>query len=152
MTDEFDRAASFLEGREFGELAGDSLAGAERQIVDDVAERVRGRARRHRKSGQMERRIRVKVSGEGEAQTAQVHAGGKVAHLIAGGTRAHAIVAKAKPLPWGPRSFAESVHHPRTRPDPFFAAAVDDSTPDIAAALDDAGADLVRQLATRLEG
>jgi hypothetical protein len=128
-TEDFSEVRAALAPRVVGRLAGDVLAGAERQIGDDVLEAVRSRARRHRKSGQMERRIRLKVTGDGADQVVRIHAGGKVAHLVIGGTRPHRIVAPARPIPLGGRSFAQSVRHPGTRPDPFFAAAVDGSAP-----------------------
>jgi hypothetical protein len=148
--EDFSAAAAVL--RNLSEPAADVLAGAERQIGEAVADNVRARARRHRKSGQMERRISVRVSGTGIRQEVRVHAGGKVAHLVIGGTRPHRIVAPGRPIPFGGRQFAQSVRHPGTRPDPFFAAGMADSTADIATALDDAGADLVRGLARRIEG
>ncbi len=152
MSDVEDLSGAAAVLRNLGDPAGDALAGAGRQIGGAIADNVRARARRHRRSGVMERRISVKVSGTGIRQEVRVHAGGKVAHLVIGGTRPHRIVAPGRPIPLEGRRFAQSVRHPGTRADPFVALGVADSTADIAAGLEDAGGVLVRDLARRIEG
>lgn len=148
--DDFSQASAAF--RELDDLSAPILADAEVRIGDDLVDAITQRARRHRRTGRMERGIKATVDGHGLKQTVRIHAGGPVAHLIIGGTRPHRIAAPTRPIPLGGQRFAASVRHPGTRADPFFAAAVDASAGDVATALDTAGADLVHRLARRIEG
>lgn len=147
-------ADDVLNARVLEDVAGPAMARAQDDSAEAVLGAVRPRARRHRKSGEMERRLSIRARGDGFARQTQVHAGGKVAHLVIGGTAPHLIRARGHALAIGdpPRAFAASVHHPGTHPDPFFAAGVADATGDVSNALDDAGGTIVRELARRLEG
>lgn len=126
------RAASAALG-DFDRLADPELEAAEVKIAAAVADNVRRAARRHRRSGRLERGLTVKTSGHGAQATATVHAGGPVAHLIAGGVAPHAIRA-TRSHALGIRrgggtivAFAEHVQHRGFRADPFFAEGVERS-------------------------
>lgn len=118
---------------EFDDIAGRELEDAERKIGAAVADKVRVAARRHRRTGKMERFVTVKATGKGADARVTVHAGGAVAHLIAGGVRPHTIRpirAHALRIQAG-RRFAAVVRHRGVRPDPFFAEGVDDARRDV---------------------
>lgn len=84
-------------------------------------------AKRHRKTGAMERGIRVIVgAGKGFGKTYRVAATGPVAHLVAGPIKAHHETVsrseKAMPIRVGGRAvaFADVVERKASRGDPFF--------------------------------
>jgi hypothetical protein len=111
------------------------------EIGTIVQTNVRAKARRHRQTGRLERYVKLKATGKGAKRVVRVHAAGRVAHLITGGTRPHLI-----PKLNGPdrilafvsgagltQTFAAEVRHPGTRADPFVAAGIDASRPAIRA-------------------
>lgn len=117
---------------ELDDIAAAELEVTERKLGEAIAAKVRIRARRHRRTGRMERYITVKAEGRGLATRVTVHAGGSVAHLIAGGVRPHTIrplrsQALAIRRGGAVRGFAEVVKHRGVRPDPFFADGVEDA-------------------------
>ena len=126
---------SRLETRRVRELDDAAEAGAE-HVRDAVARR----AGRHRASGRMARQVKVIARADGLA----VHASGRVAHLITGGTAPHTIRSHGRALELrsaggGLRGFAEVVHHPGTRADPFVARGLEDALPDVDRELEHAG-------------
>jgi len=154
MTGQLD-ADAFADAAARLRSVGDKTIGqAAELVVDDMAgavlANVRRRRGRHRVTGKGERLVTVKATGSGDGRVARVHAGGRIAHLIIGGTRAHPIrPIRARALAFvGPaRGFAASVRHPGTRPDPFVARGVDDSRAEVATITDTAGDELAAELA-----
>jgi hypothetical protein len=152
MTDDFERAARVLGHQNFERVAGKVLGGAIRQGGNLVRRKVRARARPHRRSGHMSDAVTMRVTGRGMDVQAKVHAGGPVAHLIAGGVRAHDIE-PGKSMPIHSRTgtvtaFATAVHHPGFPADPFFHHGVRDALPEVNkivdAAIDQLAHDLVK--------
>ena len=102
----------------------------ERAIGDSgqvVKRAVIKRAKRHRKSGRLEKKIWFKQFGAGWDTIAKVHSGGPVAHLIAGGVGRHripmhSVVRPSMPLYEGGRiqGYARGANHPGFRKDPYF--------------------------------
>ncbi len=97
------------------------------QIGQIVQRAVKKRAKRHYRTGNLERNIRVIGIGAGWERTVRVHSGGRHAHLVAGRVLAHPIEArkpetKAMPLftRGGIIGFSEAVQHRGTRGDPYF--------------------------------
>lgn len=121
-------------------------------IGDTVLEHVRQARRRHHRTGKGERFVTLQAKGAGVHRVVRVHAGGRVAHLLTGGTRPHTIRARTHALPIAPHggqavAFAASVRHPGTKADPFVARGVAAASADIDR-LAAAGADeLARDLA-----
>lgn len=137
---------------DFDAIAGRSLETAERKVAEAVADKVRIAARRHRRSGKMERYITVKATGKGVDARVTVHAGGAVAHLIAGGVRPHTIRpvrARALAIRAGAR-FAAVVRHRGVRPDPFFAEGVDAARRDVDQITGQAADAIAGELATSI--
>lgn len=123
---EMEAAAAALE------LADEALEPIAADTIADMAEEtkasVRQAARRHRVTGELIERIAVTDQrSAGFASTATVKAGGIVAPRIIAGQVPHTIRARrARALAFGgsPASFAESVRHPGTAPDPFVSRGV----------------------------
>lgn len=131
------------------QLAGVAEATLER-MADAAAEGVRAARRRHHVTGKGERLVSVRSSGAGTRRTLRVHAGGRVAHLLTGGTRPHPIRAlegRALRLAGSTRPFAAAVRHPGTRADPFVARGVAAARPDIDRLVAGAADELVADLA-----
>lgn len=150
--DAFDRMSAALEARAIVDVTAPAMAAAQLEAGIAIHAEVRRRAARHSRSGYMARRVTMHVDGRGFRQTVDIHAGGKVAHLVIGGTDAHAIRAHGRALPLipfgtSPIGFARSVRHPGTRPDPFVAAGVAASSSEVQRALAGAGASIVKTLA-----
>lgn len=153
MSGDLDSAAAAL--RHLDPVIGTVAAATTLDMGRAAEARIRARARRHRRTGGMDRRLRLTTTGHGIGQRVTVHAGGKVAHLIVGGTRRHRITAHGRPLPIGGagvRRFAESVQHPGTRPDPFVARGYADARGEIRSELAGAAQDLARAAARAVEG
>lgn len=158
MTD-FGRAADVLDRRHFERVAGDHVEPALEAAGATAQEHVRQAARRHRKTGKLERFVKVRSSGHGLEATVDVHASGRVAHLITGGTGPHDIApvrsrAIAMTSPGGDLvGFAATVHHPGTRPDPFVARGIEASGRDVERIVHAAGdrivGDLSKQMTSR---
>ena len=118
-------------------------------IGETVLEHVRTARRRHRVTGKGERLVSLKSTGSGVARRIRVHAGGRVAHLLTGGTAPHRIRPlhrKALQLGLAGRPFAAVVAHPGTRADPFVARGVAAAMGEI----DQLAAAGARELATQL--
>lgn len=119
---------------------------------------VRAQARRHRRTGRLDRNIRlVDQGGAGLAHHVTVKATGMAAPIIVKGSRPHAI----RPLAGGARALwigegagrlVARVQHPGTRPDPFVARGLELARDEVADVIDHAGARAVSQLATIAEG
>jgi hypothetical protein len=97
------------------------------QCGEIVQRAVRKRAKRHYRTGSLERNVRIVGVGAGWERTVRVHSGGKHAHLVAGRVRAHAIRARepeTKAMPLFVHGtiigFSEAVQHKATRGDPYF--------------------------------
>lgn len=137
---------------------GPTLEAAVDDTAEAVADAVRGRARRHHVTGKLERFVRVIPENDGEHRRDIVHASGRVAHLITGGTRRHRIRARrgrALELEAAGGSllaFAASVDHPGTAADPFVAEGIADASNDITRTADLAAARLADNLASDIGG
>lgn len=132
-------------------------AGAE--TVDAIGDlaliNVRRRRARHHVTGRGERFITLRTEGSDANHRATVHAAGRIAPLIAGGTRRHVIRphgAHALRMASGPRPFAANVRHPGTRADPFVHEGITDTRQQVARITDQTGAELVADLARAVEG
>lgn len=153
--DDFIRAAEALEGAGFDRQAGRIVASALRKSGNSVRRHVRERLKPHRQTGKLARAVRQDVRGYGMDTAVTVRSGGPVAHLVSGGVRAHDIdpgrimamhgPGRAKPL----IGFAQAVHHPGFRGDPYFAKGIRDAQGDIQGYLSDAADDLVGALMRR---
>lgn len=124
------------------------------QSGDIVQRAVKKRAKRHYRTGSLERNIRVVRINAGWDRTVRVRSGGKHAHLVAGRVRAHRIKSrqpetKAMPLYVGGRiiGFAQSVEHRAWRGDPYFHVGAMNSRLAINAVLKASAAKLVTHLA-----
>lgn len=145
----FARAAKALAKLDMGPVAASTID----DIATVVQANVRAARRRHRVTGKGERLVSVHATGQGKNRVARVHAGGRVAHLLTGGTAPHVIrplSGRAIPLAGRPGSFAAAVHHPGTRPDPFVAAGVAASQGEIRAIADAAVDELAHDLTTAI--
>lgn len=153
---DFERAADALERAGFDRVAGGHAAKAVRASINAARKGIRGRARRHRRTGKMASRIRTRFDGRGFAIVGQVRAGGAVAHLIAGGTAPHAIepiqgrVLALAGRGGGIVGYARHVEHPGTAADPFVALGIADARPAMETAWQDAGEAMVAELAERM--
>lgn len=140
--------------RDLDAAAAPALEKAERQAGAVVLDNVKAAARRHRKSGRLERGITVQVRGKGAATQVSVHAGGASAHLVAGGVEPHRI--RAMPghalafVRGGVTTFAAAVRHPGFAADPFFAEGVEASAAQIDRITAQAGDAIAGELATRI--
>lgn len=149
----FKPAADALAPRAFEKVAGRHVEKAIDASGSTVQEHVRRAASSHRKTGRLERFVNRKTAGRGLEATASVHASGRVAHLITGGTAPHEISPIAsRAIAMATASgelvgFAGSVHHPGTRADPFVTRGVADAAGDVARIVDAAGTAIVRDLA-----
>lgn len=123
-----------------------------------IAKEVRAGARRHRRSGRLERNVRVRQVVEGGAPSWSIKVGGMVAPLIVGGTSPHTIgPVRSRALellsPGGALTgFAGVVHHPGTRADPFVARGFDRARGDVARLAADTIDTIAADLADVLEG
>lgn len=154
---DFDQAAAALEPRAFRRTVGDVVDPALHKAATAVQQGVRAAARRHRRTGKLERFVSVTGDGKGLETELRVHAGGRVAHLITGGTGPHVISAvRSRALPiagvGGAVGFAATVHHPGTRADPFVARGVASSEREISQITDRAADELAHDVARRLTG
>lgn len=152
-THELIAAAAALESS-----ADDVLGRVAADLVPAVAETVRDAvaAAAPARTGQLRRRVRVvdaHVSGMATTETVAVI--GRVAPIIIGGSAPHPIAprhARALRFAGPPRGFAESVRHPGTRPDPFFARGARAAGSDIDRLTERAADRSVAELAQLVEG
>lgn len=120
-------AAIFAFGPRFDLEAAVEIERVIDQIGEIVQRAVRKRAKRHYRSGRLERNVRVMSIGAGWERTVRVKSHGSVAHLVAGGVRPHMIRARPPRTPAMPlfvgnsiTGWAEAVQHPGFRGDPYF--------------------------------
>lgn len=154
---DFAQAADALEPRALRRTEGKVIGPAIARTAETVQRHVRAAARRHRRTGKLERFVSVTGGGQGLDTELRVHAGGRVAHLIVGGTAPHeisAIRSRALPIagPSGSVSFAGAVRHPGTRPDSFVARGVAAAEHDVRQITDKAARDVAHELAQRMTG
>jgi hypothetical protein len=154
---DFDRAADALEPAAFRRTAGKAVEPAIRKAATAVQQAVRAAARPHRRTGKLERFVSVTGGGTGLETELRVHAGGRVAHLITGGTVPHDISAvRSRALPiagvGGAVGFAATVHHPGSRADPFVARGVAASEREVSQITDRATRELAHDLAESMTG
>ena len=97
------------------------------QSGEIVQRAVRKRAKRHYRTGRLERGVIIQAVGAGWDYIVRVHSGGKHAHLVAGNVRAHRIVSRPPETPAMPLyvggsivGFAQTVEHRAHRGDPYF--------------------------------
>lgn len=150
---ELRAASKALKG--FGEVGAAELERADHRIGEVVADNVRAAARRHRRTGKLEKEITVRSRGKGASTQVSVHAGGASAHLVAGGVKRHRIRARGHALAMQPfggsfLGFAAAVEHPGVRADPFFAEGVEASAAQIDKITAQAGDAIAGELATRM--
>lgn len=123
-------------------------------MAEGVRDAVRREGRRHVQTGELLDRIQITDKrAAGMASAATVRAGGIVAPRIIGGTAPHTIrVRRARALAFGgsPASFASSVRHPGTSPDPFVARGV--RTSDLDGMTDRAAASAADRIAEAVDG
>lgn len=137
----------------FGDIGAAELERADHRIGEVVADNVRARARRHRRTGSLEKAITVQTRGKGTTTQVSVHAGGASAHLVAGGVKRHRIRARGHALgPFAGRTlgFAAAVENPGFKADPFFAEGVEDSAAQIDQIAAQAGDAIAGELAARM--
>lgn len=149
----FNKAAAALSEAGFEEVAGPIVKHALRQSANVVRDSIKSAARRHRRTGRLERGVHTTWKGAGLAFQLRVSSTGSVAHLIAGGVRPHGIRAGDvhHPMPVGRMTgFAEAVRNPGFRGDPYFHRGVQASLPAITAIVEAAGAAMVKELAAHM--
>lgn len=135
-------------------LAADVVA----ELADVVQASVRDAARRHRRTGRLERNIRqVERVDAGMASRVTVAATGLAAPIIVGGSAAHVIApARSHALTLygaGPASgFASRVRHPGTAPDPFYSRGLAAARSDLDRVIDRGAQRAADQLARVAEG
>ena len=128
--------------------AGDELDQVLDQAIDRIAPVAQAAIRRRapRATGKLARYVSIIHEGDRTI----VHASGRIAHLITGGTAPHAIVAHGHALELqggGVVRFADSVRHPGTAPNPFVARGLDDARSDIDRIIDGAADDALDVIA-----
>ena len=160
---EIDSSALTKAGAAYGGKF-DAYAGSEMQRVMDqsgeiVQRAVRKRAKRHYRTGSLERNVRITATGAGWDRKVKVRSGGHHAHLVAGPVRAHRIPSrqpetKAMPLYVSGHviGFAEAVQHPATRGDPYFHVGVSNSRLAILAVMRASAKKLTAHLAETSKG
>ncbi len=129
------------------------------QSGEIVQRAVRKRAKRHYRTGRLERGVVIAAVGAGWDYIVRVHSGGRHAHLVAGNVRAHRIASKepktlAMPLYIGGsvQGFAQSVEHKAHRGDPYFHVGAMNSRLAINAVLKASAKRLVTHLAEITKG
>lgn len=152
----------------------DLYAGLEIERVMDqsgeiVQRAVRKRAKRHYRTGRLERNVKVVAIGAGWDRTVRVRSGGHTAHLVAGHVKAHLIKSPGRrhkfrsfsedPTPAMPfyygnsiAGFSQAVMHPATRGDPYFHVGAMNSRLAINAVLKASAKKLVVHLADVMKG
>lgn len=156
MTDVREIKAAVATLRELDSVAALELERAERRIGEVVADNVRVAARRHRRTGALEKGIGVTVRGKGKAAVVTVTSAAPESNLVAGGTRPHTIrPIRSHALAIQPEGaivgYAAVVSHPGSKADPFFAAGVDASAGEIQQITADAADAIAGELVTRIK-
>lgn len=153
-TTAFTAAALAYEGN-FDAYASGEIQRVMDQIAEIVQRAVRKRAKRHYRTGRLEKNVRIKTTGEGWNRKATVHSGGHAAHLVAGGVRAHLMQARDRAMPLYVEGriigFSEAVKRPATKGDPYFHVGVQNSRLAINAVLKASAKKLSKHLADLTE-
>jgi hypothetical protein len=120
-------AAIFAFGPLYDVEAAKEIEAAMDKIGPIVQRAVRKRARRHYRTGRLEKFVNVVGVGAGWERTVRIHSGGSVAHLVAARVRPHREVSRPPETPAMPLyvggsvvAFAQAVQHPGYRGDPYF--------------------------------
>jgi len=124
------------------------------QVAPEALRAVKARARRHRRTGELEAGITLEQTGSGASSRATVSIGGGHGPVLVTGSVPHPIRARhGRPMPFAAAAgrFAWSVRHPGTQPDPILDLALEDLGGAADAALSVAGARLVDELADDLQ-
>lgn len=128
MIDASDFADAILAfGPRFDLEAGLEIERAMDQCGEIVQRAVRKRAKRHYRTGRMERNVRIRAVGAGWDRIVRVRSGGSIAHLVAGNVRPHRMVSEGPKSPAMPlyvkgtiTGFSQATMHPGHRGDPYF--------------------------------
>jgi bacteriophage HK97-gp10 putative tail-component len=151
--------AALAFGDKFDLQAGLEVERAMRDSAGVVQRAVIKRAKRHRRTGRLERQVKIAETGAGWDLIVRVHSGGRVAHLVAGPTRAHTIAVRSVQSPSMPIyragslvGFARSVEHRASRGDPYFHVGAMNSRLAINAILKASGRRLATHLAEMTKG
>lgn len=152
--------AALAFGPNFDLQAGLEIERAMRDSGAVVQRAVIKRAKRHRRTGLLERQIKVRETGAGWDLIVRVKSGGRIAHLVAGRVRPHAIAlrsirSRAMPMTIGGAvtGFAQSVRrHPGYRGDPYFHVGAVNSRLAINAILNASARRLVTHLDEKMRG
>lgn len=160
---EFRKAAAALSASSFRSLENRVVPPILRGAGNVVRKNVRAELAPHRRSGKTASHVTVRKAGSGLGTVVTVQAGGKTAHLLEGGTRAHDEVAHGRAMTirgagasnsavtgsskrirgaGAVSGFAGVVHHPATAAVPFFDRGVEKSGPEVQTLID-AGADQI---------
>lgn len=148
------RSVAASSGRRIGDALADDLDASGLAVQDAV----RRRAGRHSRTGRMARYVNVRGTGAGGTRQVRVHASGRVAHLIVGGTRPHVIrpirrqALAIRPDGLAIVAFAADVRVRGVRPDPFVALGAQDARGDLAQLDATALARITHELSTELGG
>jgi hypothetical protein len=151
--EDFRVAADALKARGFTKIAEKRVKHALRQSANSAREHIKSEARRHRRTGRLIRSIHTTWKGAGLDFRLRVGSTDPVAHLIVSGVRPHEILSRRQPMPiGGVHPFAERVHHPGFRGDPFIHRGIRKAMPEIQGYVDAAGKAMVADLAKKMKG
>lgn len=146
-------AAAIAYGDKFDSIAATIIEDGIQRSAEVVQRAVVKTAKKHRRTGRLERQIKIQGTGAGWNRAVRVKSGGRVAHLIAGPVRAHEIrvtpAERAMPLmiAGSVRGFADVVQHPATPGDPYFRRGVNNARLAVFNVLKATGRKLTRHLA-----
>ena len=150
---DFERAGKALEHGHFSATVGKPMNGAIRKASNVVRNAVRAALGKHRVTGRMRGRVRVKVTGRGLDTVGKILTGAGT-NLIVGGVRPHEISPGSVMPLWAGRGkgrgitgFATVVEHPGFPADPYVQRGFQAAIPDVNGILDAAGEDLVHAIA-----
>lgn len=155
------RAAQAL-GPGFRAIAGKTVEKTLGKAGSAVSKKARAEARRHTKTGRSKLPERVRSTRRGRLldTVVKVRAGGPIAHLVIGGTKAHeiqagaadalAIHATSRGGAIETTGFASHVSHPGATGDGFFARGVDEAEPEMRAYLQLATDQMAQELARKI--
>lgn len=151
--------AALAYGDKWDLYAANQVEAAMNQSGEIVQRAVRKRAKRHYRSGRLDKMITSTGLGAGWHRVVTVKSRGHVAHLVAGNVRAHMIrtrIPADRTMPLFVRGnivgYAEAVEHPATRGDPYFHVGAMNSRLAINAVLKATAKRLVKHLADITEG
>jgi hypothetical protein len=120
-------AAIFAFGPLYDIEAAKEIEAAMDKIGPIVQRAVRKRAKRHYRTGRLERNVRILGIGAGWERTVRIKSHGSVAHLVAARVRPHLIESREpldKHMPLytrgGIEGFSQASQHPGYRGDPYF--------------------------------